>query len=306
MRKRNKILGWRINSNTFIPLNQIEIDFIEFMSQTLNITTKDMKKKYIDTKYRFDFSSPEYREFADNVHNLFRLQFDDNDEQGSIKAYRFHALLQVFRLISYSFPKKTPTFTDYVKMFNNLVQKGEWQKILLSIDSKLHKISINSKNLLSQISAAKLLRNNSKKNPIIVDYGCGLGYLSFELAMRDKGVNVYLLDINCLTLEFASYRFKKYGIKAEEIIVDENNIYPKLPVHDICIATEVMEHLFRPLVAYENISQSLSENGLLYGNFSDHRKEMFHVSHDLSKLRSAIERDFEQLGENLFRKKIKK
>ena len=65
------------------------------------------------------------------------------------------------------------------------------------------------------------------------------------------------IDIDCLTLEFTEFRFNKHQVNVEIIPVSKNNLYPKLPVHNICIATEVMEHLIQPLKAYQNIKNSL-------------------------------------------------
>lgn len=81
------------------------------------------------------------------------------------------------------------------------------------------------------------------------------------------------------------------------------NQYPELPPHDICIATDVMEHLYRPLTAYEYICTSQKSGGILYGNFEDHHQEMFHVHPDMHDLREAVERDYVKIESDLYRKK---
>ena len=56
-----------------------------------------------------------------------------------------------------------------------------------------------------------------------------------------------------------------------------------------------MEHVMRPLVAYENIHKSMELGGILYGNFEDHEKDMFHISPDLMDLRKKITQNFKEI-----------
>jgi 2-polyprenyl-3-methyl-5-hydroxy-6-metoxy-1,4-benzoquinol methylase len=155
-------------------------------------------------------------------------------------------------------------------------------------------------------SIAKFLVGKINGPPVVIDYGCGLGYISFEIGKLQRDSKVYLVDIDTLILEFAKFRFEKHGINVETIPVTKDNLYPKLPVHNICIATEVMEHVIQPLKVYQNIYDSLEQEGILYGNFEDHKKEMFHVSPHLGELRERIATDFQPIVNLCYKKKKSK
>jgi 2-polyprenyl-3-methyl-5-hydroxy-6-metoxy-1,4-benzoquinol methylase len=139
--------------------------------------------------------------------------------------------------------------------------------------------------------------------PVLLDYGCGLGRLTNKICEIKPDTKVFLLDVNCLSLDFAEYRFKSNGFDVTKIPIDVPNIYPTLPPHNICIATEVMEHVKNPLLAFKNINDSLPSRGILYGNFNNHKKELFHVSCDLEDLRIEIDKYFDNLGKWLYIKK---
>lgn len=137
---------------------------------------------------------------------------------------------------------------------------------------------------------------NKISDPVIVDYGCGIAQISFEIAKMSKA-KVYLLDLDTIILDFDKFRFKKYGFDFETIVVRENNFYPSLPVHNICICSEVLEHLPEPIRAFDNILKSLERGGLLYGQYYNYSKEFFHVSPDLSEIIKQIPEKFNSLDE---------
>ena len=64
-----------------------------------------------------------------------------------------------------------------------------------------------------------------------------------------------------------------------------------------------MEHIKQPLIAYQNIYDSLEQGGILFGNFEDHRKEIFHISPNLSKLRERIEKEFKKINKRCYKKR---
>ena len=270
-------------------LNQCEKDFIEFISKKRNCSYEEMEDIYLSTKNRFNFSSFEYRKLTDDIHNLFKVMYDDKNEEELIDSYRFHALIHLFRFISYSYPQNQEQGNA----------KGIFGKLISFKEKKFYTTKIINS---SFFSTAKLLVQKVDKPHITVDYGCGLGYISFEIGMLEKNAKIYLADIDCLTLKFAEFRFKKYGINVKIIPVSKNDIYPKLPKHNICIATEVMEHIMQPLKVYRNIRDSLEVGGIIYGNFEDHKKEMFHVSSNLNEIRCRLNEDFEQIGDMVYRK----
>lgn len=139
--------------------------------------------------------------------------------------------------------------------------------------------------------------------PRIVDYGCGLAHLSYGIAKLHPEAETTLVDIDNLKLDFAAYRFREAGLRVRTLVVDEKNPYPQLPPHNLCVATEVLEHLKDPMRALNNIAGSMEPGGILYGDFGDHDPILFHVSTDLSEVRQEIARLYDPAGEMTYRKK---
>lgn len=149
---------------------------------------------------------------------------------------------------------------------------------------------------------AKNIIENSVQ-PIIIDYGCGLGYISFEIGRLRHYSEIFLVDVDNLVLKFANFRFVKHSIKVNLIRIDKKRVYPLLPEHDVCILFEVLEHVKEPLRVCENIISSLRPNGLLCGNFQDHRANPFHVSPNLHPIRKWVALNFKKIGKFLYQKK---
>lgn len=283
-------------------LNQIEIDFIEFISKKRNRPYREIEQIFVITKKRFKFYNSKYRGLCDTVHNLFKILYDDVDEKELVDSYKFYALMHLFRFISYSYPKSAPSYSDYLKYLIRILINRKFNKLKAFIKRKISNKHNDSESNRDYTAIANYLVEKIKKPPIVIDYGCGLGYISFEIG-KTRNSKIYLVDIDCLTLEFAEFRFKKHGINVETIPISKNELYPKLPAHNICIATEVMEHVMEPLRAYQNIIDSLEHGGILYGDFKDNIKEMLHVSPNLSALRKKISQNFQKIG-NLCYKRV--
>lgn len=280
-------------------LNEVERDFIEFVAERRKRPSREIEQIFIKTKQQFTFSERKYRKLGSDIHKFYRIMYDAATEEDSIEAYRFHSLLHLFRFISYTYPKsKSVLFHELIRS----IKRKQWGNIYNYFRRKV--IGKRGKGSRDGTGATATFLVEEVPSPLrIVDYGCGLGYISFEMAKANSETKVYLLDVDCLTLDFAEYRFRKHGIDVETIPVSKDELYPKLPKHNICIATEVMEHLNNPLTAYENIYHSMEVGGVLYGNFEDHKGGMFHVSPDLSTLRKRTEKDFEKIGFRCYRKK---
>jgi hypothetical protein len=120
--------------------------------------------------------------------------------------------------------------------------------------------------------------------------------MSLELCRKNPQTRVHLVDIDSLPLSFAVYRFIKHRIGYAVIGVSAERPYPALPVHNVCLARDVMEHVHRPEIVCAGILKSLSSRGLLYGNFADHRREPFHVCPNLGVVRDLVTRNFKSLG----------
>ena len=285
-----------------IELNQIEEDFIDFISQKRKRPYQTIKELYLQTKHNYNkFDTFGYGRVVGLVQELYRVMYDPVDENYGIESYQVHGLLHLFRYLSYSFPKTT---SDYLQETLYHLKKGRFHKIFIYATRKIKRILKKepTSGSLFQSSIAKTLLEKTDHNPVVVDYGAGLGYVSFELATLKKNAKVYLLDISSLVSEFAEFHFKKHNINVEIIPVTIEDSYPKLPPHNICIATDVMEHLLEPITAYQNIYNSLEKGGILYGDFEDRESHSYHISADLSELRKRIAQDFQPLDDRTYKK----
>ncbi len=274
-------------------MNQIENDFIEFLAQRNGEPVDSVRRRYLAAKEYMNFGSKEYSRHEDENYYTLQMFFNDQNDKNLFESYRYYAYPDILRMLSYSFPA-IPTRKGYFKTFIRALKKGDLTKITSYLKRKTTqdpKIS----------TADKLL--NGYESPTILDYGCGLGHLSFEMAQKSPLSKIILVDLDTVKLDFTEYRFKKHGIKFEVLRIKEGNQYPTLPPHTICIATDVLEHLHKPLLAYGHIHDSMEEGGLLYGNFEDHHHGMYHTHPDMSDIREAIAKDYDVLGEGFYRKR---
>lgn len=283
-------------------LNQAEIDFIEFMAQKKNESIDYVKKVFLETKQIFNFGGNSYRKLCRENYKLYRILYDDKDENETLDAYRFHALMHIFRFLSYS--DNFSVYENFDYYFKNIfiIFMGWIKRILKIILGFITSKNFDAKSL-TRNEAINFLSEKIHDDSVLIDYGCGFGYISFELGRRFKNLKVYLVDIDCLVSDFVRFRFKKHEINFDFIPVAENNLYPKLPPCDICIAQEVLEHLHDPLIAFENIKESVKKGGILYGNFYDHEEFMFHVSPNLKNVRLEVEKYFKKIGSMIYSKK---
>lgn len=236
-------------------LTSVDEEYIAFLAGRRDVNEDVIRAAYIRAKVRFNFASREYRNLALTIYDLFSPVYGEETDESLIVAHQFHAALHTYRHISYS--------------YYNLPRY--------------------------EAMARRLLEIIGDRTPVIVDYGCGLAYLSLAIAMIRPESMVYLVDVDSAVLDFAAYRFARRGINHETIPVTRENIYPQLPSHNICVASEVMEHLLRPLLAYRHIYEAMDEQGVLFGQFGDHEREFFHVSPDLQAVRDALVQDFRQI-----------
>jgi len=282
-------------------LNPVEQDFVEFISAKTGKSQKYIEEIYQNTKRDFNFNSPEFKEFTKKTYDVNKLLHDELSEIELLETYKYHGLISLYRFISYSYEEKNySTVSKRVTTAVKLILSGQIS-ILFKVlqqkqvraaqqkDTRFKTEPLNPKDL------AEYLVNLTDRNiSTVVDYGCGPAYLSFAIAMKYKlaGLPVpktVLVDLDWITREFVQYRFKKHDLPFEVIEVTKDNLYPELPPHDLCIATEVMEHVKEPLKVFKNINASLRTGGLLHGNYEDHDIHMLHVSPNLKILRDALE-----------------
>jgi len=58
---------------------------------------------------------------------------------------------------------------------------------------------------------AEVLMDSVPGDPVVVDYGSGLAYVSYEIAQANKNSKIFLVDIECIVLEFAIFRLNRIG-----------------------------------------------------------------------------------------------
>lgn len=296
-----------------MTLEKIEDEFITFISRKTNKPREKVLTDYIHTRKLFNFSTDTYKQTCNQAYELNKLIYGEDSDEELISAYKYHELMHTYRFLSYSFPAEDSKKSK-LSLLANIVKKGDYNKIFNYAKRVIYKRTSNIQpedtfepedfKLL-----ATYLLNQYKNTPTsIVDYGCGPAYVSFEIAqqlqLQGKPVPMtYLVDIDCLINEFVFYRFNLYNFPVEKITICAENMYPILPKHDICIATEVMEHIKNPVLVFTHINDALQNGGVLHGNFSDHDKHMFHVSPDLQTLRQElVKNNYTRLGKLTYKK----
>lgn len=272
-------------------LNEVEQDFLIFIAERNDEQLPEVQKRYEASKRALQFDSKEFTAYEETSYQLLQVFFNDQDERSLFASYRHYAYPDMLRMLSYSFPKPRPTIRGYVRTALTALRSGDISKLTSFLRRK-----IGSEKKQSVID----LLLESHGAPTVVDYGCGFGYLSFDLAQRSPDAKVILVDLDTIKLDFAEFRFKRHGIAYETIRITAGNQYPELPPHDICIATDVMEHLYQPLAAYAHIRDSQKTGGILYGNFEDHNEEMFHVHPHMSDVRDAVQKDYIQTSPEIY------
>jgi len=283
-------------------LTQVEREFIEFMSEKRKKPLPEIRDLYLATREEFRFGTAGYRELVDSIHRLCRLRYDDADQREVIDSYRFHELIHLFRFLSYAAPTPKSSFASSLGLAVRLVLRGNYEDVGKALLQKLKKSRENGAGNGGYAATAARLLELVDGKPAVVDYGCGVGYLSYELAKLRRETQIYLVDIDSLILEFARFRFRKLAVPVKVIRITKENLYPDLPAHSICIATEVLEHVFDPLKAFTKIRKHLLRGGIWYGDFADRRQEMFHISADLQAVRAESQRYFQRVSEGIYRK----
>ncbi len=280
-------------------LNEVETDFIEFIAAKRSRPLAEIKSVFCETKERFKFTGPEYAKLTGQIPHLHRILYDTTTEEDTVHCYQVHELLHLFAYISYSYPKLK---SSYLKELRRDLKKGEWRNIYNFIRRKLAGRKKQKGIYLGPRGIANFLTDAVNETPIVVDYGSGLAYISYEIAKANTDAKIFLVDIDCLVQEFAVFRLKKIGADVRPISVTKTNLYPELPPHNICIASEVMEHVAQPLKVYGNILKALQAGGAVYGDFDDHPKNMWHISTDLSQIRQRISEDFQTLEHRCYKR----
>jgi len=105
----------------------------------------------------------------------------------------------------------------------------------------------------------KIVKDECPQATTLLDYGCGTGINGILFAKA--GFKVTLADLGH-TFEFAKFLAGKYGVDAEFIDVDRENLGKR--TWDVILALTVFEHVARPLDVLEELERHLSSTGKMF------------------------------------------
>ena len=132
----------------------------------------------------------------------------------------------------------------------------------------------------------------SRDDVCIVDFGCGLAHLSRALAgrirARGRSVALFLADLPLQQFRFPRWYCARAGLTAEFAECTPERPIPPLPRCDLCIATEVLEHVHEPEPYLAALAESVKPGGWLLTHLGVHGNEFLHVSPDLRPLADSL------------------
>jgi SAM-dependent methyltransferase len=249
-------LAWRVQSSGWRggkpppKLKQTQELFCQWNAEQLGITLAESRARYLDSwqAIRHGHGGSEYRQFCDTSYRLFRVFFDDNSRE-VFASYQFHGPLHLLRMLSYG---DSPWPADHPAV---------------------------------QALAAR-------ESVTILDFGCGLAHVSRGLATtlraQGKSVQLVLADIPTVRKDFLVWMCAKIGLPATFLDCTPGAPLPPLPPCDVCVATEVLEHLHDPLPYLEALHAALAAGGFLRTNVADHPAEYGHVTTNLEPAREKL------------------
>jgi SAM-dependent methyltransferase len=127
----------------------------------------------------------------------------------------------------------------------------------------------------------------------ILDFGCGLAHASRSLAAalskQGRRVELALADIPTVRKRFLVWTGTRTGVPTAFLDCTQSVRIPELPLCDLCVATNVLEHLDRTLEYLNAFNAALKPGGLLWTDVADHNQEFMHVSPSLRAVRDRLE-----------------
>lgn len=231
-------------------LNQTQALFCEWNAERLGIPVAESRRRYADSwqALRGGHGGGEFRGFCVLSHTLFRVFYDDSPGE-VYAAYRFHGPMHFLRMLSYA----EPVWDDDDPVVAHLRQCPD---------------------------------------PRVLDFCCGLAQRSRGLALKlqaeGRTVALDLVDIPTERKAFLLWLGDRLGIPTTFADCTPDAPIPPLGGCDVCIATEVFEHLHQPLAYLDAMHGALRPGGLLVTNIADQKAEYMHVSPDLSALRARL------------------
>jgi 2-polyprenyl-3-methyl-5-hydroxy-6-metoxy-1,4-benzoquinol methylase len=125
----------------------------------------------------------------------------------------------------------------------------------------------------------------SEKGGRILDFGGGDGDMALKLVRR--GLNVEYCDVPGKTMEFAKWRFNKYGFDIKCISSDEPNVVPIDGQYDVILCMDVLEHLVNPMAYCLEMYKHLYDRGIFITRPSFSHDEL-HPMHLLENIKYAL------------------
>lgn len=128
-----------------------------------------------------------------------------------------------------------------------------------------------------------LKRNNNKlKGYRVLDFGCGIGVNAFMLAKG--GADVTIADLDCVSLDFARFRFHKHKIPFKKWITDKEDM-PPLEKYDLILCNDVFEHIseehLSPII--DKLNKLKHEKTLIEGEFNFGKTDNHPMHYDFSE-----------------------
>ncbi|MGI9319037.1 MAG: hypothetical protein ACR2QW_17050 [bacterium] len=237
---------------TIDQLNTTQRQFVSWNARRLNVSEKASFERLTLSWNAIEggYGDSRFREFNVACHDVFQVFYGD-DKNEVMASYEFFAPLHLLRMLSYPEP--------LIKPQNPMVQALQ-----------------------------------KRSHVTVLDFGCGLAQvsraLSIYLMQQGKKVELFLADIPTIRKDFLLYLCSNSDIDTTFLDCTLEQPVPQLPVHNICIATEFFEHVYRPVEYFEAIDSVLQPEGLLVTNVANHNREFMHVSPNLAILRDAIAR----------------
>ncbi len=231
-------------------LNRWQQAFCEWNSHRLGITLEESRRRFDNSwaALRGGHHGNSFRLFCDLTQHIHQV-FYSNDPKEVFAAYQTHAWLHGLRQLSI----RVPEWPGYLPELQSLFEKNK---------------------------------------PLILDFGCGMAQIPITLAMYLKTLNrspqLFLADIPTFRLDFLKWFCQQQNLPATFASCTAEQPIPPLPPCNLLIASEVFEHLHKPLTYLDAFDAVLQPGGFLFANLDDHDPEYFHVSLDLSPVRGRL------------------